>query len=377
MKNKHQSACSSTALSLAIHNRTTVTSNVTIDTVDLPRRRKFDTRQGTEDSIIQRRATHSQQTRREEPLCDPMAQDLLEEEIRNLPEDNLLVRTDQYSVFVAKAERIPVVLQEIGRLRETTFRNANEGTGKAIDIDRFDSHYDHLFLWNEEASEVVGAYRLGRGDEICERFGSEGFYTSTLFNYEQDFFESINPALELGRTFVREEYQRSFPPLFLLWKGIAEYVVRNPRYKILFGPVSISDDYHPMARKLIADCLSSSTYRHDLAGFVEARNPFLVASDEGRSDAGFPVLADIESISSLISEIDSEKRGIPILLKQYLRLGGKVLGFNLDADFNNVLDALILVDLTNTDDRLLERLMGEAGVERFFEYHNIQYQLAG
>src|SRR5690242_12260355 len=119
MKNKYQSACSST-LSLAIHNRTTLTANVTIDIVDLPRRRKFDTRQGNEDSIIQRRATHSQQTRREEPLCDPMAQDLLEEEIRNLPDDNLLVRTDQYSVFVAKAERIPFVLQEIGRLRETT-----------------------------------------------------------------------------------------------------------------------------------------------------------------------------------------------------------------------------------------------------------------
>lgn len=318
----------------------------------------------------------NQQPRREEPLCEPIARDLLEKEISVLPHNNLLVHTDQYSVFVARSAQIPTVLQEIGRLRETTFRNANEGTGNAIDLDRFDSHYDHLFLWNQEAGEVVGAYRLGRGDEIWERLGAHGLYTNTLFDYEPDFFASINPALELGRTFVRDEYQKSFPPLFLLWKGIAEYVVRNPRYKILFGPVSISDDYHPMARKLIADCLSGPTYRHDLADLVRARNPFIATSEEGGRDADFPVLADIESVSSLISEIDSDQRGIPILLKQYLKLGGKVLGFNLDPDFNNVLDALILVDLTNTDDRLLERLMGEAGVERFFDYHSIRYQVA-
>jgi len=373
MKTKHQSARSSTAFSLSTRDVSTLDANVAIDTLN-PRR--IDEHKGVYTNPCGR-TTHSQQSRLEEPLRDPIATGFLEQEIGNLPDDNLLVHSDQYSVFVAKAPQIPAALQEIGRLRESTFRNANEGTGHAIDLDRFDSHYDHLFLWNEEAREIVGAYRLGRGDEICERLGAQGLYTNTLFDFQPDFFGNINPALELGRTFVRDEYQKSFPPLFMLWKGIAEYVVRNPRYRILFGPVSISDDYHPMARKLIADCLSGPTYRHDLATLVRARNPFREPIDEGGSDAGFPVLADIESVSSLISEIDSDQRGIPILLKQYLKLGGKVLGFNLDPDFNNVLDALILVDLTSTDNRLLERLMGEAGVERFFDYHSIQYQLAG
>jgi putative hemolysin len=376
MKTKHQSARPSTAFSLSARDASPIDTNVAIETLN-QRRTEGDNNRVRIYSNPRPRTTHSQQSRHEAPLCDPVAPGFLEQEIGDLPDDNLLVHTDQYSVFVAKAPQIPAVLQEIGRLRESTFRNANEGTGRAIDLDGFDSHYDHLFLWNEDAREIVGAYRLGRGDEIWERLGSQGLYTNTLFDFKPDFFGNINPALELGRTFVRDEYQKSFPPLFLLWKGIAEYVVRNPRYKILFGPVSISDDYHPMARKLIADCLSGPSYRHDLATLVRARNPFRAAIDEAGSDAGFPLLADIESVSSLISEIDSDQRGIPILLKQYLKLGGKVLGFNLDPDFNNALDALILVDLTSTDNRLLERLMGEAGVERFFDYHSIHCQLAG
>src|SRR5690606_39210182 len=123
-------------------------------------------------------------------------------------------------------KQIPNVMREIGRLREITFRATDEGTGKSIDVDEFDEYYQHLFVWNKEKAEIVGAYRLGRTDNIIKRFGKKGLYTTTLFNIKSSFFDEINPALEMGRSFVRIEYQRSFSPLLMLWRGIGHYVAK-------------------------------------------------------------------------------------------------------------------------------------------------------
>ena len=124
-------------------------------------------------------------------------------------------------------EQIPNALREIGRLREITFRQAGEGTGRSIDLDRFDRDYQHLFLWNTDSNEIAGAYRLAGTDVIPD------LYTSTLFRFREGLLTSMSPALELGRSFVRIEYQKSFSALLLLWKGIGRYVARNPRYRIL------------------------------------------------------------------------------------------------------------------------------------------------
>ncbi len=166
-------------------------------------------------------------------------------------------RRDDFSVLLAKAREIPNVLHEIGRLREVTFRQVGEGTGKPIDLDRFDDHYWHLFVWNRHANEVAGAYRLGPSDEILARFGPKGFYTSQLFQWKRTFLDRISPALELGRSFVRPEYQKTYAPLLLLWKGIGQFLIRNPQYKLLFGPVSISNGYTAASRQLMVKFLSA------------------------------------------------------------------------------------------------------------------------
>jgi putative hemolysin len=127
-------------------------------------------------------------------------------------------------VYCAEAGAIPHLLDEIGRLREITFRAVGEGTGHARDLDSFDDHYEHLFIWNRKREEVVGAYRVGRVDEIRRRAGTRGLYTASLFRYRSPFFQLLGPTLELGRSFVRPEAQRSFAPLLLLWKGIGEYL---------------------------------------------------------------------------------------------------------------------------------------------------------
>ena len=166
-----------------------------------------------------------------------------------------LSKRDDFSVLLAKASEIPNVLHEIGRLREVTFRQVGEGSGKPIDLDRFDDHYWHLFVWNRRANEVVGAYRLGPSDEILPASAPRVFTPASFSTGSgralTNFLDRISPALELGRSFVRPEYQKTYAPLLLLWKGIGQFLIRNPQYKLLFGPVSISNGYTAASRQLM------------------------------------------------------------------------------------------------------------------------------
>jgi putative hemolysin len=304
------------------------------------------------------------------PLQAPPGLSRMVREVQELPREQLLTQSGEFLVYYARAAQIPCLLVEIGRLRELTFRRAHEGTGKPLDLDRFDRYYLHLFIWNSATHEVVGAYRIGRTDHILRYLGREGLYTSTLFHYKRALLEQISPALELGRSFVRPEYQKSYSSLLLLWKGISAFVVRHPRYKILFGPVSINNEYHTISQQLMAATLKFNNNLPGLDRLVTAKNPFPIKPINGCDLGRTKVIQDINELSDLIMDIDTANQGIPILLKQYLKMGGKVLGFNRDPSFGNVLDTLILVDLTLTPVNLLERYMGKPGAETFLRHHD-------
>ncbi len=292
-------------------------------------------------------------------------------EVDGLPPSQVLTENGKMIVYYARTDQIPNLLQELGRLREKTFREVKEGTGKAIDLDRFDAHYLHLFLWNKETSELVGAYRLGCTDRILRTLGSKGLYTATLFDYRVEFLREISPALELGRSFIRSEYQKNYSALLLLWKGIGQFVVRHPHYQRLFGPVSISNEYNEFSKGLLAMWLSMHSFLPELAQFIRPKNPFQVKKYQNE-DLRLALIGtqEVEDLSALIADVDPNQKGVPILLKQYLKLGGKLLGFNRDPNFNNVLDGLILVDLRQTQPKVLQRYMGEAGLERFRQFDN-------
>ena len=292
---------------------------------------------------------------------------LLKAEVEALPSDQLLAASGNFTVHSARAGQMPWCLQEIGRLRELTFRAAGEGTGKASDIDLFDTYYLHLFVWDAKAEAIVGAYRMGLADEILARYGKRGLYTQSLFKYGPRVLRTLNPAIELGRSFVRTEYQRNFAPLLLLWRGIGRFVARSPRYAVLFGPVSISNSYEPLSRQLIVDYLKANSIEAGLARHVKPRRPFRA---RGPADgAELSGLADIEELSRAVERIEPDHKGVPILLKHYLKLGGRVLGFNTDDQFGDALDGLILVDLRTSDPRVLARYMGEEGAAEFLAYH--------
>jgi len=308
---------------------------------------------------------------RAEPIGAEAEPERIEREIAALPPESLLASAGKLQVHRATANEIPWTLQELGRLRELTFRAVGEGTGRGSDIDLFDDYYEHLVLWDSDACRIAGGYRLGRTDVIWRRFGRRGLYTSTLFDYGDLFLHLLGPALELGRSFVRIEYQRGFGPLMLLWKAIAEYVGRNPRYCRLIGPVSISNDYQPLSRelqvaflrdRLLDPLMASVRPKHAFRGRLSLRSVGL----EPRCPE------DVDQLSTLVAGLEPDGKGAPVLLRHYLRLGGRVLGFSVDPDFSNALDCLILVDLRKTAPRVLRKYMSESAWEGFQQKHRMR-----
>jgi putative hemolysin len=284
-------------------------------------------------------------------------------EVDRLPASARLVEGGAFSVFVAEADRIPLLLDEIGRLREATYREVGEGTGQARDLDAFDATYLHLFAWNRDQRRVVGAYRIGRTDRIVAAQGVDGLYTRRLFRYDDRLIGRLSPALELGRSFVRSEYQRNYNALLLLWKGIGQLVVRNPEYRILFGAVSISARYADDSHRLLMSFLEQNHRHDDLAALVEGIRP----GPSQRPEHGVP--RSVEDVDRLVALIEPDGKGMPILLRQYLKLDAQVLAFSVDPEFGDALDALMMVDLTAVEPAILNRYLGRQQAAAFLSRH--------
>jgi putative hemolysin len=290
--------------------------------------------------------------------------ELVAREVSLLPDESLLVENGAYRVFCAPASAIPATLREIGRLRAVTYRAAGEGTSADVDLDTFDCHYLHLFSWDRKAGRVVGAYRLGLTDRITAEHGVAGLYTRTLFVYDAGLLRRLPPALELGRSFVRLEYQRQHQALLLLWKGIGHFVARNPRYRVLFGPVSISARYSNASHGLLTSFLEQNHLAPELAAMVRPTHPFARPHPESIS-----LPCTVEDADRVISRLEADGKGMPVLLRQYLKLNARAIAFNVDSAFGDVLDALMLVDLTTVEPAILSRYLGREEATAFFARH--------
>ncbi len=307
----------------------------------------------------------------QEPIAAEVPSQFVIADIAALPAERLLVENGEFAVYAARASELPHALDELGRLREITFRAAGEGTGRSADIDQFDGYYWHLLLWNKEKQELAGAYRAGETDAIIRAHGIKGLYTNTVFKYDARLFLKIGSALELGRSFVRPEYQRQYAPLLLLWKGIARFVATHPEAPVLFGAVSISNEYNSLSREMIVRYFEQ---REDgeFADLIQPRTPFRTPTlRRWDCSALCSLLRDLEELAEPISDVEEDGKGLPILLKQYAKVGGKLVGFNLDRKFSDVVDGLVIVDLRQTDPSVLERYMGRDGHERFRRFHGL------
>ena len=297
-----------------------------------------------------------------EPIAGPTERSAVLADLANLKKAGQLATQGPLDIYLAPADAIPNILLEIGRLREVTFRAVGEGSGKNRDLDRYDDYYLHLFLWDREKECLAGGYRLGRTDLILAEFGFDGLYSASLCEFNDSFLEYLNPALELGRSWVLPDYQRSLHSLFGLWKGIANFVVRYPRYHKLFGAVSISDDYTAISQELIVRYFRKTRLDENWLGAVKPILPF--ESEVGSED--FP-LNSVEEVSAEVSRHEPDGKGIPVLLRQYFKMNATLLEFVYDPNFQHCLDAMVLVDLHQAPASLLQKYMGKEGYRLFAE----------
>ncbi len=282
---------------------------------------------------------------------------ILEAEVEPLRENYLICTEKNYEVFIAPTSVIPNVIREIGRLREITFREVGEGTNKSVDLDEYDIYYRHLFIWDTENKLIVGAYRIGFGDEIFYSMGKKGFYTAEVFKIKGEFIPVLKSSLELGRSFIRAEYQQKPLPLFLLWKGILKYLIDNPRYRYLIGPVSISNSFSTFSKSLIVDYITKHHFDHDMAQYVRPRKKFKV--DFAKIDTDLLMSGSDDSLKGLdniISEVETRNMKIPVLLRQYIALNARIICFNIDPKFADCLDGFLVLDLHKVPREMLEKL---------------------
>lgn len=285
------------------------------------------------------------------PVCEralPPEPDyvLLQKEIDELKKgSSLLFTVSKYECLLADYDAIPALMQEIGRKREESFRQVGEGTGKSIDVDKFDNYYKHLILWDSEASRLVGAYRLGIGKEIYEKYGIDGFYTNTLFKFSDKMIERLPYSIELGRSFLSVEYKKEALPLMLLIKGLLYTVTRYDSCKFLFGPASISSWYPMFYRSSLVyslNKLSSSDY----VGEITPRTPFRFDFLRSNPEVLFAGKCDnIDYLDKYIQRLSNGVYRIPTLIKKYVKLNAELLAFNVDKDFNYCVDGMVLLDL--------------------------------
>lgn len=270
---------------------------------------------------------------------------------------------DNKQIYLAEYEHESSLMQEIGRLREIAFRKVGEGTGEHKDLDKYDRDYRHLILWDEDALEIVGAYRIGEVYRYFKNNTDQGIYSSTLFQYSCDMEPYFTSGIELGRSFVQPKYwgKRS---LDYLWYGIGAYLVRHPEVRFMFGPVSLSGNYPTLAKDMIVHFYR--TYFADPEHLAASYNPYKIQAEHKALIEGFFTGNQYEEdFRTLKEQLGNLGAAVPTLFKQYSELcedhGVRFLDFGVDADFGYCVDGLVLVDLEKVKDSKRKRYLEANG----------------
>jgi putative hemolysin len=303
-------------------------------------------------------------------IVKPVSVKVIEKEIEELDRsDTRLLKSKNYSVYLADAKLIPNIIQEIGRLREITFREVGEGTNNPIDLDKFDSYYHHMFLWDDIAKRIVGAYRMGLGSKIFPTYGIDGFYLQDLFRFDQELFPMMSKSIEMGRAFIVKDYQQRPMPLFLLWKGIVHTTLRYPEHRYLIGGVSISNKFSEFSKSLMIEFMKSNYYDPYVAQYVKPKKEFKVKLKDADKDFIFDESeADLNKFDKIIDEVEPGSLRLPVLIKKYIKQNAKVVSFNVDPHFNNAVDGLMYIRIADLPESTVKPVMEEFQAELEMKY---------
>lgn len=307
----------------------------------------------------------SNRTPKPEQIVNPISVELVEKEIETITKKDLrLLKSNNYEVFLATYDDIPNIMHEIGRLRELTFRQVGEGTNLSSDLDHFDTFYHHLFLWDSDAKCIAGAYRMGLGAHIFPKYGIDGFYTHDLFRFEPELYKMMSKTIEMGRAFIVPEYQQKPMPLFLLWKGIVHTTLRYPEHKYLLGGVSISNQFSNFSKSLMIEFMKSNYYDPYVAQYVKPKKEFKVKlKDEDKDFIFDETKADLNKFDKIIDELEPGNLRLPVLIKKYIKQNAKVIAFNVDPLFNNAIDGLMYIRISDLPESTMRPVMEEFQAE--------------
>ncbi len=298
-------------------------------------------------------------------IVTPANKDKMDQEVLSLRKaDCRLLQSKNYEVFLVQASKIPNILHEIGRLREITFREVGEGTNESIDIDRYDKYYHHMFLWDDEAKQVAGAYRMGLGSEIYPKYGIEGFYLNELFRFEPELYEMMHKSIEMGRAFITKEYQQKPMPLFLLWRGIVHTTLRHPEHTHLLGGVSISNQFSDFSKSLMIEFMKSNYYDPYIAQYVHPKKEYKVKLKDADKDFIFDEAeSDLNKLDKIIDELEPGNLRLPVLIKKYIKQNARLVAFNVDPLFNNAIDGLMYIRIADLPESTVRPVIEEFQAE--------------
>lgn len=269
--------------------------------------------------------------------------------------------SDNKQIYLIEYDKAPNLMNEIGRLREYSFRKVGEGSGKTRDIDEYDRYYHHLLLWDDDALEVVGAYRIGECGWILSWLGKEGLYLNDLCTMSNAFDSILEDAIELGRSFVQPKYWGS-RALDYLWQGIGAYLAHNPHIKYMIGPVSISGSYPKHAQEALV--YFYTLYFGCDRQLLRARSPFHLSDHVNAEFAEIFLGVDYEQDFRVLKDyLKTFDVAVPMLYKQYSELceagGAQFIDFGIDVEFNNCVDGYIMVEINRIKEIKRKRYIKE------------------
>ena len=305
-----------------------------------------------------------------DPIDPPFRPSDLARELHAIRKKSLLFTTADFECYLADYDKIPHVMHEMGRRREEAFRAVGEGTGKSIDTDNYDTYYKHLVLWDTKEQTIAGGYRIGIGDEIYEKYGARGFYVDSLFNIDPKFEPYLKETIELGRSFVSVDYQKDILPLMLLLKGLMETIMRFPKMNYFIGPVSISSWYPKFYQSLMVYYVTTKHTNEEMSALFHPKTPFV--PNFNKCDIQVLLEKNMETVDKFdryILKLSNGDYRMPTLFKKYLKINSKFLCFNVDPDFNDTLDGLLLLKFAEYPKEELDMMLKDIPEEKRPAYY--------
>ena len=291
----------------------------------------------------------------EKSIIEPVDKNIIKEELKSA--QHIGQTLDDKQIFLVSHDEGKNIVREIGRLREITFRKVGEGTGKELDVEKYDTYYDHLVLWDKNDEEIVGSYRIGKTKDIIEKYGKKGLITSKKFDINDEFDEVLAQSLEVGRTFIQQKYWKS-AALDYMWQGIGAFLKNNPDVRYLWGTVSMSDDLPDDAKDLII--------YYYLKWYPGNPNLAYPHREYSLSDEKKAELSEFFNTGSAFKDFRKMKKSlltightVPVLYRRYTDIteddGTEFINFCIDVTFKNSVDGFIVVDMTKLKKDVRER----------------------